>query len=255
MELKWIRLNIDMFDNRKIKYIRTMPEGNNIVLIWVMLLTMAGRCNDSGKIYLTESIPYTIPMLAGELGFEQATVELALTILKRLNMVCEEDCFLTIEGWEEHQSIDRMEEIREYNRVKQQESRARRKAVKEQASLPPSQENEDVNDNVNDKSMTSQRCQGIEEEEEREREEESSSSSSYAREEEKAKVEALGGELGGGLVRLSQDQMEDLLDRLSFDEFNHYIDAVRRCEEKGKHFAKSHYQAILDMAKKDRKLR
>ena len=65
MELKWIRLNIDMFDNRKIKYIRTMPEGNNIVLIWVMLLTMAGRCNDSGKIYLTESIPYTIPMLAG----------------------------------------------------------------------------------------------------------------------------------------------------------------------------------------------
>ena len=68
-------------------------------------------------------------------------------------------------------------------------------------------------------------------------------------------MEALGGELGGGLVRLSQDQMEDLLDRLSFDEFNHYIDAVRRCEEKGKHFAKSHYQAILDMAKKDRKLR
>ena len=255
MELKWIRLKIDMFDNRKIKYIRTMPEGNNIVLIWVMLLTMAGRCNDSGKIYLTESIPYTIPMLAGELGFEQATVELALTILKRLNMVCEEDGCLTIEGWEEHQSIDRMEEIREYNRVKQQESRARRKAVKEQASLPPPQGNDDVNDNVNDKSMTSQRCQGIEEEEEREREEESSSSSSYAREEEKAKVEALGGELGGGLVRLSQDQMEDLLDRLSFDEFNHYIDAVRRCEEKGKHFAKSHYQAILDMAKKDRKLR
>ena len=251
MELKWIRLNIDMFDNRKIKYIRTMPEGNNIVLIWVMLLTMAGRCNDSGKIYLTESIPYTIPMLAGELGFEQATVELALTILKRLNMVCEEDGCLTIEGWEEHQSIDRMEEIREYNRIKQQESRARRKAVKEQAALPPPPENEDVND----MSMTCQRCQGIEEEEEREREEESSSSSSYAREEEKAKVEALGGELGGGLVRLSQDQMEDLLDRLSFDEFNHYIDAVRRCEEKGKHFAKSHYQAILDMAKKDRKLR
>ena len=251
MELKWIRLNIDMFDNRKIKYIRTMPEGNNIVLIWVMLLTMAGRCNDSGKIYLTESIPYTIPMLAGELGFEQATVELALTILKRLNMVCEEDGCLTIEGWEEHQSIDRMEEIREYNRIKQQESRARRKAVKEQAALPPPPENEDVND----MSMTCQRCQGIEEEEERDREEESSSSSSYAREEEKAKVEALGGELGGGLVRLSQDQMEDLLDRLSFDEFNHYIDAVRRCEEKGKHFAKSHYQAILDMAKKDRKLR
>ena len=255
MELKWIRLNIDMFDNRKIKYIRTMPEGNNIVLIWVMLLTMAGRCNDSGKIYLTESIPYTIPMLAGELGFEQSTVELALTILKRLNMVCEEDGCFTIEGWEEHQSIEKMEELRDQNRQRQQRWRDRRKAEKEQAALPPPPENEDVNDSNVTNNVMSRGNNAIEEEEEREREKESSSSSSYAREEEKAKVEALGGELGGGLVRLSQDQMEDLLDRLSFDEFNHYIDAVRRCEEKGKHFAKSHYQAILDMAKKDRKLR
>lgn len=41
-KVSWIRLEIDMFDNKKIRHIRKLPEGNNIVLIWMMLLTMAG---------------------------------------------------------------------------------------------------------------------------------------------------------------------------------------------------------------------
>jgi hypothetical protein len=77
-EVKWIKLTTDMFDNRKIKHLRKLPEGNSIVLIWVMLLTMAGRCNASGMIFLTENIPYTPKMLADELGFEENTVKLAL---------------------------------------------------------------------------------------------------------------------------------------------------------------------------------
>ena len=56
-EVKWVKLTTDMFDNRKIKYLRKLPEGNNIVLIWVMLLTMAGRCNSGGMIFITENIP------------------------------------------------------------------------------------------------------------------------------------------------------------------------------------------------------
>ena len=66
-EIKWVKLTTDMFDNRKIKHLRRLPEGNNIVLLWVMLLTMAGRCNAGGMIFLTENIPYTSKMLADEL--------------------------------------------------------------------------------------------------------------------------------------------------------------------------------------------
>ena len=84
--VKWVKITTDMFDNRKIKYIRKLPEGNNIVLIWVMLLTMAGRCNANGMIFLTENIPYTTKMLADELGFEENTVKLAIEALKRMLM-------------------------------------------------------------------------------------------------------------------------------------------------------------------------
>lgn len=41
-DVKWIKITTDMFSNRKIKHLRKLPEGNSIVLIWVMLLTWQG---------------------------------------------------------------------------------------------------------------------------------------------------------------------------------------------------------------------
>lgn len=118
-EVKWIKLTTDMFDNRKIKHLRRLPDGNNIVLIWVMLLTMAGRCNSGGMIFLTENIPYTPKMLADELDFEENTVQLALGALEQLNMIVTNNGFFSIAGWEEYQNIEGMDKIRQQNRVRQ----------------------------------------------------------------------------------------------------------------------------------------
>jgi predicted phage replisome organizer len=130
-DVKWIKLTTDMFDNRKIKHLRRLPEGNNIVLIWVMLLTMAGRCNANGMIFLTENIPYTTKMLADELDFEENTVKLALEALKQLNMVVTDSGHFTIAGWEEYQNIEGMEKIREQNRIRKQRQREKQKALPE----------------------------------------------------------------------------------------------------------------------------
>lgn len=128
-EVKWIKLTTDMFDNRKIKHLRKLPEGNSIVLIWVMLLTMAGRCNASGMIFLTENIPYTPKMLADELGFEENTVKLALEALERFNMIVTDNGFFAIAGWEEHQNVEGMDKIRESKRLAQARWRAKQKAL------------------------------------------------------------------------------------------------------------------------------
>ena len=85
--VQWIRINTDMFDNSKIKYIRTLPSGNDLVVIWVMLLTKAGKCNSNGFIFLTENIPYTADMLAAEFGFEINTINLALNTFANLNSI------------------------------------------------------------------------------------------------------------------------------------------------------------------------
>lgn len=246
-DVKWIKLTTDMFDNRKVKYLRKLPDGNNIVLIWVMLLTMAGRCNAGGMIFLTENVPYTPKMLADELDFEENTVILAIQALENLNMIETKNGFFAIAGWEEYQNTDRLAEIREYNRLAQQKSRAKKKLLA----------------NVNDKSMTSQRCHDIEEEKEEDKEKEKEFHSFIQADEnteknilktsEEAQRRYLGG-IGKGVVFLSDEQINDLLDKLSVEEFDRYVEIVADCELNGKPYKKkTHYQAILDMALKDRK--
>lgn len=122
-EVKWIRLSIDMFNNRKIKYLRSLPEGNNIILIWVMLLTIAGRCNSGGLIFLTETVGYTTKMLAAELDFDENTIILAINALKHLGMIDYYDENILIAGWDEHQNIDGLDKIKEQNRVRKQRQR------------------------------------------------------------------------------------------------------------------------------------
>lgn len=128
-EVKWIKLTVDMFDNKKIKHIRKLPEGNNIVLIWVMLLTMAGRCNANGFIFLTENIPYTNKMLADELGFDENVIQIALNALERFDMIVRDGDLLSIPGWEEHQNIKGLEKIREQTRTRVAEYRKRQRQM------------------------------------------------------------------------------------------------------------------------------
>lgn len=73
---------------------------------------------------------------------------------------------------------------------------------------------------------------------------------------EESKLRVQEGNLFQGKVIMSDEQLDDLLDKLSLDELHHYIGVIIRRIDIGKPFRrKTHYQAILDMAAQDRKLR
>ena len=256
-EVKWVKLTTDMFDNRKVKHLRKLPDGNNIVLIWVMLLTMAGRCNASGMIFLTENIPYTPKMLADELGFEENTVILALQALENLDMIVTDNGFFAIAGWEEYQNIEGMEKIREQTRKRVAKCRQRKQLL--QSSVTSNVTVTDSN--------------GIEEEEEKDKEFHSFNHSyiedkvamsgfdgkdadAYREEvKEGLKLKYMNGTLGQGVVFMSDEQFSSLCDMLSLEEIDKYFSIIVECEKNGKRYKKkSHYQAIIDMAKKDRRI-
>lgn len=127
VEVKWVKLYLTMFDNKKIKYIRTLPDGNDIILIWIMLLLSAGKCNSNGYIFLTENIPYSPEMLADDFNMPLNTVKFALKILQDLHMINADDQGILISNWEEYQSADKLEQLKEYNRLAKQRQRERNK--------------------------------------------------------------------------------------------------------------------------------
>lgn len=131
-KVEWVKITTDMFDNRKIKYLRKLPEGNSIVLIWIMLLTMAGRCSANGMIFLTENVPYTTKSLADELGFDENIIKFALAAFESLNMVrTNPEDFLQISGWEEYQDGEALDKIREVNRNRKRRQRENQKLLEE----------------------------------------------------------------------------------------------------------------------------
>jgi hypothetical protein len=268
-DVTWIKMMVDMFDGMSFKRIKRARIGgekfrDKLTSVWFELMALAGRCNHDGAFIDQSGIVLSeLDDIATQIDREEDELNLCMTFYLKEGMVTHDNGVYSIANWSEYQNTDRLQEIREYNRIAKQKSRAKHKALQ-----APS-------DDVNDKSMTSQPCQGIEEERDEdkdkdidiknERKNESSFaqpthienddfSTEFSTGEDKIR-KTLGGELGQGVVLLSQEQMDDLLEKLSLEEFDHYVRVVADCIKKGKPFTrKTHYQAILDMANKDRKI-
>ena len=142
-DVKWIKIVTDIFDDEKMLLIESLPDADSIMVCWFKLLCLAGKQNNSGVLMLNDRIAYTEEMLATVFRRPLQTVRLALKTFEQFGMVEIINGTITIPNWEKHQNVDRLSELREYNRLAQQRSREKRKALAD----------------VNDMSMTCQESQ------------------------------------------------------------------------------------------------
>lgn len=117
-EVKWIKLAADIFDNRKIRQIEHMPEGDALIVVWLKLLVLAGNVNDGGLVYFTRELPYTDQLLATEFNRPLPVIQLALATFQRFGMIDIIEDVIHISNWEKYQNIEGMDKIREQNRVR-----------------------------------------------------------------------------------------------------------------------------------------
>lgn len=131
-EVKWIKMATNIWDNRKIVQIESLPDGDTIIVIWLKLLCLAGTNNDSGMVYFTKEIPYTEQMLSTLFNRPLATIQFALKVFQEFEMISIIDDFLQISNWKKYQNIEGMDKIREQNRIRKQNQRERQKIMIEQ---------------------------------------------------------------------------------------------------------------------------
>lgn len=130
-DIKWIKLSINVFDDEKFDAIKTLPDSNDIQLVWIKLLCLAGKCNESGFLMLTREIPYTDEMLASRFGMDVGVVQRALAIFQKLDMVDVIDNVYLVSNWTKYQSLDAYEKKKEYDREYRQKKREEQKALLE----------------------------------------------------------------------------------------------------------------------------
>ncbi|HBZ6638049.1 TPA: phage replisome organizer N-terminal domain-containing protein, partial [Clostridium botulinum] len=106
------KLRVDMYGDTKFKIIDTMEERDLIHYIWTRLLTLAGKVNLEGKLYMSKSIPYSIETLAIEFNRDVSKIELALNVFKDLEMIeLSKDNVYRVKNFAKHQNIKVKEKV------------------------------------------------------------------------------------------------------------------------------------------------
>lgn len=146
-EIKWIKITTDIFDDEKMCLIDALPDRDAIIVIWIKLITLAGKLNRKGVLAISKNIVYTDEMLAQTFHRPLNTVRMALEVFENFGMVEKIDGVIMLPNWEKHQNIDGMEKIKEQNR-----NRAARHRQKQKSLAQNNESNviSNVTDNVTD---------------------------------------------------------------------------------------------------------
>lgn|SRR5574341_226875 len=127
-EVTWFKVLTDIFSDDKIKILQSMPEGDSLLVMWFKVLSQAGKTNDGGYIYLKKNIPYTTAMLSTLFGKQQQLVEFALRTFSEFGMIDIDDKgYVFVTNWENHQSVDKLERIKEKTKLRVQNHREKKK--------------------------------------------------------------------------------------------------------------------------------
>ncbi|MEI4718925.1 phage replisome organizer N-terminal domain-containing protein [Bacillus cereus] len=142
-DVKWIKLSTSMFEDEKIRLIESLPDADTLLIIWIKLLSQAGRTNANGYIFLIKNIPFTEEMLSTLFNRPIATVRLALQTFKQFGMIdITDDQYICILNWEKHQNIDGLERVKQLNAERNKKYRERKK--QQQLALENKVEENDV---------------------------------------------------------------------------------------------------------------
>ena len=160
-DVKWIKITTDIFNDEKILLIESLPDAYAIIVVWFKLLCLAGKQNNSGVFMMNDKIAYTDKMLATILRMKETTVTMALKTFENFGMIEIVDGVITIPNWGKHQTLDQLEERKQYMKNYMKEYREKQKQIS-------CKTNSKVNSKVNVNALEEDR----EKEEERDKERE-----------------------------------------------------------------------------------
>lgn len=120
--LSWVKLPVNFYKLPEIQQIEALPRGKNIVALYPRLLCLAGELNMRG-CFVINNTPFTYKMLAKTLGIDSKTMLKALEIFATYGLVGWENGTIFLPHWETWQSADRLDRLREKDRIRKQQAR------------------------------------------------------------------------------------------------------------------------------------
>ncbi len=268
-EVQWIRLRVGMFDGDSFKKIKRakiggVPFRDKLTAVWFELLDLAGKSNSNGYLIDSNEIPYrSFEDIATMLDREEKEIELCLQFFINERMVEIIDDVYCLTNFLKYQNQEGLNKIREQTRKRVAEYRERKRLAQSNANCNVTvtlrNDIEEERELEQEKDFQSFIHTGEAEYIEQKVEESGLSGDDaeiYESElKDSLKQRKLKGELGKGVVFLSGEQIDYLVDTFGVEAYEKYVGIVADEELKGHHYTKkTHFQAIVEMATKDRRI-
>lgn len=242
----WLKLKRDFFKRHDIRIIEEMPNGKDYILFYLKLLLES--IDHEGNLRFSDAIPYNEQMLSVVTNTNIDIVKSAMSLFIELNMIeVFDDQTIYMNEVEkligsETASAERMRRHRLTSKNASHcdtdvtmsddsvtQSKSKIKSIEKDLELDvdvadDNQKNCDNNDETVNNSVDN------------------------------STMEYMGGTLGKGVVLLTEEQKDDLLEKLGLDAFNHYVNKLATfIIDKGATVG-NHYKTILKWWKEDKQI-
>ena len=127
-KLQWLKIDANLFANRKILILLREPDGDTYVRVWIQLLTIAMECNKEGNLVIGDNKQITIEYFSKIMGKSFEKMEEIIEKFLELEMIILENEVYKIKNWNKYQSIETYEKYKEQGRLRQQRYREKLKS-------------------------------------------------------------------------------------------------------------------------------
>ena len=98
-------LDVDFFENHKVKALAETPDGQLKIIVWLKLLAYAGKLNDEGRIYEHKGETLNRKFLSRLCGVTETQIAEFLKEYKRLRMIrFDTDKTMRLVNWSKYQN-------------------------------------------------------------------------------------------------------------------------------------------------------
>ena len=127
-KLQWLKIDANLFANRKIQILLKEPDGDTYIRVWIQLLIIAMECNKEGNLVIGDNKPMTIEYFSKIMGKSFEKMEEIIEKFLELEMIILENKVYKIKNWNKYQSIETYEKYKEQGRLRQQRYREKLKS-------------------------------------------------------------------------------------------------------------------------------
>lgn len=132
-KIQWLKIDVNLFANRKIQILLKEPDGDTYIRVWLQLLILAMECNKEGKLLITDNKSMTIEYFSKIMGKSEEKMKEIIKKFLELDMIILDRDVYKIKNWNEYQSIKTYEKYKEQARLRQQKYREKKKSENEKS--------------------------------------------------------------------------------------------------------------------------